>query len=134
MKKIKFIRPDPVPFISLSWSEGRVFDLWMIVHALSGMILACGIWLLPMPTAFDYPLILVLLILWEIGEMISGIKEEPENLVLDIVSGMVGFWIVYEHIVPEMTHPDIWMLGSVFVLVIAVLNFFGWKAYKKRGQ
>ncbi|MEK7579002.1 MAG: hypothetical protein AAB460_00495 [Patescibacteria group bacterium] len=134
MRKIKLIAPDPIPLISLTWSEGRIFDLWMIVHTLSGMALACGIWLLPLPTTFDYPLVLVLLIAWEIYEIAAGLTEEVENLTLDIVFGLIGFSFVYEKMLTDASTGYAWAIGVAFLACNALLNFLGWRAYRKRGK
>ncbi|MBP9771785.1 MAG: RNA 2'-phosphotransferase [Candidatus Pacebacteria bacterium] len=132
MKKINFKAPDPVPFISWSFQEGKIWDLWMIVHALSGAVSACVLAALGMHPMYAYPFVLLILTGWEIGEMVFGIAEELENWILDIVAGMLGFWFVYEKLLSDMSRPQIIAVGVVILLANSLFAFLGWRGYKKR--
>lgn len=132
MTRIRHTKPDHVPAISWTWSEGRYWDLWMIVHALSGAICASIILLLGMPATYAYAVAIVVLAAWELGEMAFGIEEEPENWVLDIVFGMLGFWFVYEKVLPGMTMIEAAAVGGVLLLFNGIFAFLGWRAYRKR--
>jgi hypothetical protein len=132
MRKIEHIKPDPVPTISWNWQEGRYWDLWMIVHTFSGTVCACVVALLGMPPAFGYPFILLVLTGWEIGEMVFGIDEELPNWILDIVFGMIGFWFVYEHVLPGDTFGGIIAVGTILLLSNSLFATLGWRSYRKR--
>ena len=123
-----------IPLVSWTWSEGRYWDLWMIVHTLSGTIVAAAIILLRFPPIYAYPVALIALAAWELGEMAYVIKEEPENWVLDIVFGMLGFWFVYEKVLPGMTRIEAAGVGGVLLFFNSVFAFLGWRAYRKRGK
>ncbi len=131
MKKINFKAPDPVPFISWSFQEGKIWDLWMIVHALTGAVSACVLAAVGMHPMYAYPFVLLILTGWEIGEMVFGIAEELENWILDIVAGMIGFWFVYEKLLPDMSRPQIIAVGVVILLANSLFAFLGWRGYKK---
>ncbi len=130
---MKFITPEKIPAISWSWSEGRYWDLWMIVHGLTGTICACVMALSGLHPMYAYPFILLVLTGWELGEMAFGIKEEIENWVLDIVFGMFGFWFVYEKVLRGMTFSDIVAVGAVLFFFNCVFAILGWRSYRKRG-
>jgi hypothetical protein len=79
----------PPPFTT-SLAEGRYFDLWMLVHFVSG---AAGgysnvFWELPDPLVCA--LALALMVLWEVGEYLARIRESWANRILDIAVGMLG--------------------------------------------
>ncbi len=132
MRKIKFQAPDPVPFISWSFQEGKIWDLWMIVHALTGAICACVVSAFGLHPMYAYPLVLLVLTGWEIGEMGFGIAEELENWLLDVAVGMLGFWFVYEKLLPDMSRIQIIAVGVVILLANSLFAFLGWRGYKKR--
>ncbi len=131
---MKFIIPKEIPAVSWSWQEGRYWDLWMIVHGLTGTIAACVLAWFALPAMYAYPLILLVLTGWEIGEMAFGIKEELENWVLDIVFGMLGFWFVYEKVLPGMSPIEIAGVGGVLLFFNTFFAFMGWRAYRIRGK
>jgi hypothetical protein len=78
------------PSVTTSFAEGKYFDLWMLVHFASG---AAGgysnvFWELPGPIV--YGLGLFLMVLWEVAEHFSKIRESWVNRFLDIVVGLLG--------------------------------------------
>lgn len=120
------------PLVSFSWNEGRIWDHWMVVHFLSGTIVACCLHLLEMHILHGYLVALGLMVSWEIGEMVGGVREKLENWLLDIVVGMAGFVLFERYIVPALGREATWVaLFALFVLGVAGA-FFGWRAYKKR--
>jgi hypothetical protein len=131
---IRRIKPEPVPAISWNWQEGRYWDLWMIVHTLTGTICACIAAVLGFRPMYAYPLALLGLTAWEIGEMAFGINEELENWILDIVFGMFGFWFVYAKVLPGDTLIDVIGVGMFLLLFNGLFAFLGWKSYRKRSR
>lgn len=105
----------------------------MIVHALTGAICGCVAVLLGLHPAYAYPLILIGLTAWEVGEMVLGIREELVNWILDIVFGMLGFWLVYERVLPDAGFVGTLGVGALLALFNGLFAFLGWKAYRKRG-
>ncbi len=129
-----FSRHQHIPAVSWSFNEGRYWDLWMIVHILSGAIASCILVLLQLPAIYSYPVAIVALAGWELGEMTYGIEEEPENWVLDIVFGMLGFWFVYEKVLPGMERLGIVGVGGFLLLFNVLFALLGWGAYRKRSK
>lgn len=121
-----------IPAISWTWQEGRYWDLWMIVHALTGAICASAAVLMGIHPVYAYPVVLLGLTAWEIGEMIFGIKEELVNWILDVVFGMLGFWLVYERVLPDAGFVGTLGVGTLLALFNGLFAFLGWKAYRKR--
>ena len=75
------------------WKHGKYLDLWSLVHFLSGFLL-CGLfyWLgLGFIWAFVYSTFL--LILWEAFEFIIKIIEPSVNVTVDILIGLIGFFL-----------------------------------------
>ena len=126
------LKHKPVPAISWTWDEGRYCDLWMIVHVLSGMICGCVIVLLRFPDVYAYLIAIIALAVYELGEMAYGIEEEPQNWLLDIVAGMLGFWFVYEKVLPGMTAVETIKVGASLLLFNGIFALLGWRAYRKR--
>src|SRR5574338_1241088 len=131
---IRHIKPEPVPAISWNWQEGRYWDLWMIVHTLTGTICACAAALLSLRPMYAYPLARRGFTAWELGEMAFGINEELENWILDIVFGMFGFWFVYANVLPGDTLIDVVGVGALLLVFNGLFAFLGWKSYRKRGR
>ena len=120
-----------IPDISFSWSEGRYFDLWSLVHSLSGITLGFIIAFLQIQTVLAYTLAFVIIVLWEVFEKSVGIHETKENRVLDIVVGMIFFVVAYK--VSDMIQANAQESLTIFsVLVLAFLTLIGWLDYRKR--
>lgn len=123
-----------IPFVSWSWKEGKVWDNWMIVHFLSGIVVACALELLSFGTAHAYLIALGLLVAWEIGEKIGRVEEETENLVLDVVLGMLGFALFEELVFPIVSREGVvWILIATLFAAIGG-SVLGWMAYKRRSE
>jgi len=123
-----------IPLISWSWKEGRVWDNWMVVHFLSGIIVACALELLSFSSAHAYLIAFGLLVAWEIGEKIGRVEEETENLVLDVVFGMLGFALFEQVIFPLVSREGVvWMLITTLIFAIGG-SVLGWMAYKRRSE
>lgn len=76
--------------MTTTWAEGRFFDLWMIVHFLSGLSGGLSNVFFGLSPLGVYALGTALLIVWEIAEYARGIRESWENRVLDLVVGVAG--------------------------------------------
>ena len=82
-----------IPWISLTWEEGRVFDRWMVVHFVSGVAGGFSNVLFDLRTRGVYALGLSLLLLWEVGEHFQRVVESWENRLLDLAVGAAGIWV-----------------------------------------
>lgn len=123
-----------IPLVSWGWSEGRVWDNWMLVHFLSGIVVASVLALAGASASYASIIALVVLTLWEFAEMAVGVQEEVENIVLDIIAGMLGFFIFSEYIRPLVAVEMLgWVTLSLFVIT-CLGSLLGWRAYAKRKQ
>jgi hypothetical protein len=115
------------------WREGKYLDLWSVPHFLSGMCVAFGLFFLDFATNAAFIIALLLLIAYEMFEVIAKIEETRWNRILDIVVGMASFTPTFL-LLPGV--PRTWAIGA-FVVVAAldsVLSFFGWLASQKASQ
>lgn len=74
---------------------------------------------------------MALLIIGEVAERFVGVDESFENGLMDIVVGAIGFFIAAYVVVGLSPMQKIAFLILSFVSS-GVLNYLGWKAYKKR--
>lgn len=116
------------PLIHAKWQEAQYLDLWSIVHLLSGMVLAMIISFFGLSFWFSVFVAFILMVLWEFFESAIGIGEHATNLFTDLVVGLIGYFAVVVW-VPEHTY--IWLV-FVLIVVIGVLDWVGFKSYKKR--
>lgn len=121
------------PAVSLTFAEGRYFDLWMLVHCLGGVTGGFSNLLFGLTEARVYLIGLGIMILWEAVEYVRGIREQFINRVLDIVTGLAGVAFA------------LWVSGylddrgRVAALVVSGVFFgggslLGWLAYRRRGE
>ena len=75
--------------------EGKYVDLWSALHVLSGVMLG----FLPRYFGFGmvatFLIVFLLLIIYEMFEVIVKIEEFPTNRVTDVLFGMLGFTPAY---------------------------------------
>ena len=75
------------------WKHEKYLDLWSLVHFLTGFIL-CGLfyWIgVGLIWTFIYST--ALLILWEVFEFFIKIIEPSANVAVDIIVGLLGFFL-----------------------------------------
>lgn len=119
----KFVRTD-------IWREGEYLDLWSVPHFLSGMCVGLALFFLGFDTGAAFVISFLLLVAYEMFEVIAHIEETRWNRTLDVVVGMVSFAPTYV-LAPRFATTA---LVSVFVVVLAVdavLSIFGWRASQK---
>jgi len=76
-----------------TWKDGKYLDTWSIVHTLSGFLLASIFYWLGFDFLWALALSLLSILAWEICEMFVGIIEPSPNVAIDIIVGLVGFFI-----------------------------------------
>lgn len=122
---------ENIPLFTFSYNEGRIFDFWLFAHLVTGATL--GIILLLLGVSIQTAVVsgLVILILWEIFEMLMKINEAPENQVIDIVVGFLGLYTAFIYAEKLTDEQRLW--GFLIVAAIAIfLNTSGWIAFRKR--
>lgn len=121
-----------VPGISWTYDEGKYFDMWMVVHFLTGTVIGLGTYLLGFNPVLAYTGTFVGLAIYELVEEFFDIEETLENRLTDIVFGYAGFALFYPLISPMFSTFGNQMLlvaAGALVIIGAVL---GWRAYDKR--
>lgn len=113
------------------WREGKWLDLWSVVHILSGISMAFGLYLLHFGAFASVVLALLLLVSYEMWEAMVRIIETPTNRFMDVVVGMVSFLPVFFLIAPSLS-TEMFILVSGLVLTLNVMiSVFGWFASQK---
>ena len=117
--------------ISTTWAEGRVFDLWMIVHFLSGLTGGFSNVLFGLSTRGVYVLGVSMLLIWEAIEHVRQVRESWENRVLDILVGVAGISVAL-WCAPRLSR--LAAFGAFGLSTVAVLtgSYLGWLAFRAR--
>ncbi|MBL8157999.1 hypothetical protein JNK62_00485 [bacterium] len=112
------------------WREGEYLDLWSVPHFLSGMAVAFALFFLDYTGSAAFVIAFLLLVAYEMFEVIAEIEETRWNRVLDVVVGMASFTPTFL-LLPGI--PRGWAIGAFIVVLIldSVLSFFGWLASHK---
>ena len=83
-------RPGGPPLVSFSFAEGRFFDLWMVVHFLSGVAGGFSNTFFGLSAPQVFALGFLMMLGWEIGEHAQRVRESLANRALDVVVGLAG--------------------------------------------
>lgn len=115
----------------MSWEEGRYLDGWVFVHALSGFAGGLSNVFWGLGPLRSYGLAVTLMIVWEAGEWVAGIRESLSNRIIDIVVGMIGVELALRTLaVVSPAHGRLAFAGA-FVLSVAG-SLVGARAYRRR--
>lgn len=112
------------------WREGKYVDLWSVPHFLSGVAVALGLHILDFSGIAAYSTAFLLLVGYEMFEVIAKIEETRMNRIFDVIVGMVAF-VIAMLCIGGLSAQDVY--GS-FVLVTVldmVISFFGWRESRK---
>lgn len=122
-----------VPLVTLSWREGRYFDLWMLVHAMMGVVIGLAAVYFDISFAVAVWAAFIGMVVYEVLEDVFNIHEVIENRVLDVIFGIIGVMVSYyvaSAYLSQSTHVLIAGVGAVILLV--VLSGMGWLAWIRR--
>lgn len=125
-----------IPAFSPDWNEGRFFDLWMFVHVLAGIAGGFVNVFFGLTNAQVILLGLLLMALWEVGELSIGVFESPMNRFIDIVVGLVGIMIALwmaPHVAP-MAQRGIFAVTTSLALIGMTLGIRDYKRRKAAAQ
>lgn len=112
------------------WKHGKYVDMWSLVHFLSGLILFTGFYELGIKLIPSLILSTIMLIAWEVFEWMVNIIEPSINVTMDIVIGLLGFFLgayLYYFLKIEIDH--FWTI----LLTTILLSFWGFIDFLKRG-
>ncbi len=114
------------------WKEGKHLDLWHINHFLSGVLLGGLTIMFDLNLWLGFLISLILIIAWEVIEIVSGIKETRFNMYLDIVLAVIAFFLVTILNNNYLSESGFENLFYICLLVFSILELWGFWAYKKR--
>lgn len=122
-----------MPPVSLSWDEGRYFDLWMPVHFLSGVAGGLSNAYFELTSGQVLGFAVLLMLLWELFEFAARIRESAFNRLIDIAIGLAGvmlaLWIT-SRITPRGAG-----IAFAATLTVALMGMvLGSRAAKRRKQ
>ncbi len=113
------------------WKKGKYIDLWSLNHLLSGALLARISLFIGVSFWLGFSTAFMLMLAWEIYEVIRHIEESIENKILDMVLGIFGFLITY-YIQTMMGFTSSTVFFVIILIVWLVLNLWGYISFLKR--
>ncbi len=122
---------ERIPDVSWTWAEGRFFDLWMLVHLVSGVAGGFSNSLFQLAPIEVLVHALALMVLWEVGEYLVGIGESWNNRVLDVAVGMLGTVLSLVLQARMSVHEARVWYAATTTLALTLLAF-GNRAYRAR--
>jgi hypothetical protein len=120
-----------IPFVSKTWREGRVWDLWMLVHFFSGVTVGFANSFLGLSIETLFFAASTGMVLWEIVEIFNGVHETQENRILDILFGLIGLFGAVEFS-RYLFEPQQHITFYISALILALGCYLGWRAYQQR--
>jgi hypothetical protein len=112
------------------WEEGECLDLWSLNHIFAGASLAGLFFILKIPFLISFIISLILMLSWEIYEILNLIIEKPCNKIMDIVTGVLGFVITY-YLFLQISQVYHIILFIVISAIFVFLELWGYFSYKK---
>lgn len=113
------------------WEEGDYVDAWTIPHILSGAWAAGISIFLGLDFWVGLLVSILVMIAWEVFEVWKGIHEWLGNKIADVVTGVIGFLIVY----PIQIKIDYWerifLFSWIFIVYLSFV-IFGYIAYLRK--
>ena|SRR3989344_2277427 len=113
------------------WKHGKYLDLWSFVHFLSGFVLGGLFYWLGFGFLWAFIYSALLLILWEVFEFFIKIIEPSVNVTVDIVIGLVGFFLAAWFYFLKTGFDLPIYLGGVGLTLL--LSLWGFLDFLKRG-
>ncbi len=105
-------------------------DLWTLPHFLGGVLIARILLSFGISFWLAFSITFLVKVAWENYEVIRNIKESIENKVMDVVTGMFGFLIMYY--VYKVGFFSSTLFFVVIFVVWLLLNLWGYIAFVKR--
>lgn len=112
------------------WREGKYLDLWSVVHLLSGASVGLALHLFQFELKSAAIIAFLLLVAYEMFEVIIKVEETKMNRVLDVVVGMISFAPAFLT-ASFLSRNEVWVAFAAITAVSSVLGIFGWIASQK---
>lgn len=119
----RFVRTD-------IWREGKYLDVWSVVHFLSGITVAFSILFFNFGIVPSFVIAFLLLVAYEMFEVIAKIEETRWNRILDVVVGMISFSPAY-FLLPIVPYPYHIALPLLLFGLNVALATVGWMESRK---
>ncbi len=113
------------------WREGKWLDMWSVVHFLSGISIGLCIYFLQIEALASVIITLLLLIAYEMWEMLVHIEEAPTNRFMDVVVGMISFLPTFFILAPAISEKSFILYLSFVLILNIVMSVLGWHASQK---
>lgn len=114
------------------WREGKWFDLWSIVHFLSGGSLGFVLHFFGFEGISAAVIAFLLMVVYEFWEAAAKIEEYGSNRFADVIIGMASFCLVVFLLVPGIdSGSQFYIVFGVVLFINLVLSIMGWKASQK---
>lgn len=111
------------------WVNGKYLDLWSVNHTLAGVVIAGPLYYFSVPTIYSLIISLVLIVGWEVFEIVYEIYETWQNRSTDVITGVIGFFFIWYFYPYWNTNTQIYIY-SVSLFVFLVLEMWGYIAYR----
>ena len=111
------------------WGDGKYIDLWHLNHFLAGVLCAGLIIFLNIDMVSGFLISLVLMLSWEVYEIINNIQETQFNRTMDILLGILAFFLTY--LWPRKSLGILFMISGI---VWVILELWGYWAYKQKSR
>jgi hypothetical protein len=128
-----WFRPDGTFVRSDIWREGEYLDLWSVPHFLSGIALGCTLFFLGFDFRSSVAIAALLLIAYEMFEIIVDIHETPANRTLDVVVGLASC-IPTLYYAPLFPFERVALAFALVLIADSILSFLGWRASQKAAE
>ncbi|MEK6942640.1 MAG: hypothetical protein AABX00_01095 [Nanoarchaeota archaeon] len=113
------------------WREGKYLDLWHVNHTLAGSLLAGITFFFNIKLLLGFVVSVLLMLAWEFYEIIVDIEETIANQILDVLTGILGFFGMF-YLLQIINHSSGLQVFLVVLVVWLSLELWGFVAYKKK--
>ena len=111
------------------WGNGKYFDLWSVNHILAGCVIVGPLYAFSVPFIYSLAISIILIAGWEVYEVVYDIKETWQNRTTDILTGIIGFLVLWDLYQYWTRNIQFWVY--LFLLIVwLVLEIWGYLAYK----
>ncbi|VVB80035.1 Uncharacterised protein [uncultured archaeon] len=115
------------------WQEGKYLDFWSTTHTIIGAIFVWLFMFLGMNIYLGFLISFLIIFGWEFFELyFLNVHEYFWNKVWDVLTGIIGFWVMYYFILKyglmNLVNYEIW-----FIVVYLLLCGWGfWHHYTRK--
>lgn len=111
------------------FKNGKYLDLWSVNHTLSGIVIAGPLYYLSIPLIYSFLISLVLMVSWELYEIIFKIAETWQNRTTDVITGVLGFSFIW-YLYTRTANTSEVLIYIVALSLFLLLEIWGYIAYK----